>query len=42
VAVFLVALFAVFKKVNYSLVYLCLACAFFFVSCAANFHWKGG
>jgi lysylphosphatidylglycerol synthetase-like protein (DUF2156 family) len=42
VVVFIVGVVAIFKKVNLSLIYLALACAFFFVSCASNFVWKGG
>lgn len=42
VVVLLVGLVAVLKKTNLSLLFLFLACAFFFVSCAANFHWGGG
>jgi hypothetical protein len=42
VLVLLCAIAAVVRKRAFSLLYLGLACAFFFVSCAANFHWKGG
>jgi len=42
VAVFFGVLVGVVKKTNFSLLFLFLACAFFFVSCAANFHWQGG
>ena len=39
-AIALVAAFiAIMRKVNWSLLYLALACAFFFSSCVANFHW---
>ena len=42
VIVFLGGLVAMIKKINLSFLYLGLACAFFFVSCASNFYWKGG
>ena len=41
-ALFVLAVFAVIKKPRYSILFLLLSCAFFFVSCTANFHWKGG
>ena len=41
-AIALIAAFtAILRKVNWSLLYLALACAFFFSSCVANFHWRG-
>jgi hypothetical protein len=30
------------KRSEFALLALMIACAFFFVSCAANFHWGGG
>ena len=37
----LVGLVAVTRKNNFSILFLVLACAFFFVSCTANFRWQG-
>jgi hypothetical protein len=37
----LVGLVAVTRKNDFSILFLALACAFFFVSCAANFRWQG-
>ena len=42
VVLLLVAFFAVIKMSRFSILFLLLSCAFFFVSCTANFHWKGG
>jgi hypothetical protein len=42
VVLLLLAVFAVIKTPRFSIVFLSLSCAFFFVSCTANFHWAGG
>lgn len=38
----MVACLSLFRFFKYSTLILLFACAFFFVSCAANFHWAGG
>jgi hypothetical protein len=42
VVLFLLAVLAVIKKPRFSILFLLLSCAFFFVSCTANYHWDGG
>ncbi|MDR0576358.1 MAG: hypothetical protein LBI87_02195 [Candidatus Accumulibacter sp.] len=42
VGIFIAAIVAIFRNINYSLLYLLLACAFSFSSCVANFRWYGG
>jgi|SoiMethySBSTD1v2_1073268.scaffolds.fasta_scaffold1169737_2 hypothetical protein len=37
----LVGLVAVTRKNNFSILFFVFACAFFFVSCTANFRWQG-